>query len=278
MTTGLSVGFVGLGSQGGPMARRIVDAGLPTTLWARRADSLTPFADTTARMATTRRGLGAASDVLCVCVVSDADVDEVLRGPEGALDAMTPGGIVVVHSTVHPDTCRQLQADFPAFHVLDAPVSGGGHRATAGELLVMVGGEPDVFERCRSVLETYANPLVHVGPLGAGEEAKLFNNALFTAQLGLAADLFALAIDRGVDPVGLGTVLRAGSGRSYAAEIVAGMGFNLDALADHAGPLLAKDVGILADMFSPPAPRLVGAADAALTLMGCDRARANELQ
>ena len=79
------VGFVGLGSQGGPMARRIVDAGFPTTLWARRAASLEPFGDTAASVAATPAELGAASDVLGVCVVDDAGVDEVLRGPEGAL-------------------------------------------------------------------------------------------------------------------------------------------------------------------------------------------------
>jgi 3-hydroxyisobutyrate dehydrogenase-like beta-hydroxyacid dehydrogenase len=276
MSTEVSVGFVGLGSQGGPMARRIVDAGFPTTLWARRANSLAPYADSAARTVTTRRELGAVSDVLCVCVVADADVDDVLRGPDGALGAMTPGGVVVVHSTVHPETCRRLQADFPSLDVLDAPVSGGGHRAAAGELLVMVGGDPDVFERCRSVLETYANPLVQLGPLGAGEEAKLLNNALFTAQLGLAADVFALAIERELDPVGLNTVLHDGSGRSYAADIVAGMGFDLDALAANAGPLLAKDVGILADMFSPATRRLVQEADAALALMGCDRTQTKD--
>jgi 3-hydroxyisobutyrate dehydrogenase-like beta-hydroxyacid dehydrogenase len=274
MTTEVRVGFVGLGSQGGPMARRIVDAGFPTTLWARRADSLAPYADSAARTVTTRRELGAGSDVLCVCVVADADVDEVLRGPDGALAGMAPGGVVIVHSTVHPDNCRRLQADFPLLHVLDAPVSGGGHRAAAAELLVMVGGDSAIFERCRSVLETYASPLVFLGPLGAGEEAKLLNNALFTAQLGLAADVFGLAIERGVDPTALSTVLRDGSGRSYAADIVAGMGFGLDAMAAAAGPLLAKDVGILAELFAPATPRVLQEADAALALMGCDRTQA----
>jgi 3-hydroxyisobutyrate dehydrogenase-like beta-hydroxyacid dehydrogenase len=97
-----SVGFVGLGSQGGPMARRIVEAGFATTLWARRTESLEPFRDTPAKVAPSVAELGAASDVLGVCVVDDAGVDEVLRGPAGALEAMTDGSIVVIHSTVHP--------------------------------------------------------------------------------------------------------------------------------------------------------------------------------
>src|SRR5689334_25103829 len=130
------------------MARRIVDSGFPTTLWARRAATLEPFSDTGATIASSPAELGAASDVLCVCVVDDAGVDEVLRGPDGALGAMAEGSVVVLHSTVHPATCVRLQDDFPAIHVLDAPVSGGGHKAAARELLVMVGGPADVVERC----------------------------------------------------------------------------------------------------------------------------------
>ena len=80
---GLQVGFVGLGSQGGPMARRIVEEGFPTTLWGRRPESLEPYDGSGAAYAADRRALGAASDVLCVCVIGDADVDEVLRVTTG---------------------------------------------------------------------------------------------------------------------------------------------------------------------------------------------------
>src|SRR5881275_359101 len=116
------------------MARRIVDAGYATTLWARRSASLEPFADTAAASAATLAELGAAVDVLCVCVVDDAGVDEVLRGADGALATIADGSIVVVHSTVHPATCLRLQEEFPALRIVDAPVSGGGHKAAAREL------------------------------------------------------------------------------------------------------------------------------------------------
>jgi 3-hydroxyisobutyrate dehydrogenase len=122
------VGFVGLGSQGAPMARRIVDAGFPTTLWARRPATLEPFADSAAAVAANPAELGAACDVLGVCVVDDTGVDEVLRGPDGALASMGDGSVVIVHSTVHPATCLRLQEDFPHLHVLDAPVSGAATR------------------------------------------------------------------------------------------------------------------------------------------------------
>jgi 3-hydroxyisobutyrate dehydrogenase len=265
--TGLRVGFVGLGSQGGPMARRIIEDGFPTTLWGRRPESLEPYDGTGAAYAADRRALGAASDVLCLCVIGDADVDEVLRGDEGALAGMAPGGIVVIHSTVHPQTCRRLQADFTDLHFVDAPVSGGGHMAAAKALLVMVGGDDEVVERCRPVFDTFANPLVHLGDLGAGQAAKLLNNSLFTAHLGLAASTFRVAGSLGVDLDALTKVLSAGSGRSYAAEVIANSGHSLSVMAELAGPLLAKDVGILADVIGGSSAQLLQAAAATINAM-----------
>ena len=267
----LRVGFVGLGSQGAPMARRIVDAGFPTTLWARRPESLEAFADTPAVIAGSLAELGEASDILGVCVVDDAGVDHVLRGPDGALAAMTDGAVVVVHSTVHPATCLRLQEDHPGLQVLDAPVSGGGHKAAVGELVVMVGGPPEVVDRCRPVLEAFGDPVLHLGPLGSGQDAKVLNNAVFAAQLALAAEVYEIAADRGLDPAAVATVLAGGSGRSYAAEVVAGSGYDLEGLAPFAGDLLAKDVGILVDRVAVGDSRLLAAAEAALVRMGVDR-------
>jgi 3-hydroxyisobutyrate dehydrogenase len=265
--TKLRVGFAGLGSQGGPMARRIIEDGFQTTLWARRPESLEPYDGSGAIYAPDRRQLGAASDVLCLCVVGDADVDDILRGDQGALAAMAPGGIVVIHSTVHPDTCRRLATDFAKLHFVDAPVSGGGHMAAAKALLVMVGGDSTVVDRCRPVLDAFANPLVHVGGLGAGQAAKLLNNALFTAQLGMAASTFSVAADLGVDLDALSRVLSTGSGRSYAGEVIANSGHGLSVMAQLAGRLLAKDVGILAGMLGRGCPEVLRAATSTVSAM-----------
>ncbi len=104
----MRVGFIGLGSQGGPMARRIVERGYPTTLWARRPATLEAFADTSADIAESPAELAAASDLVCLCVVGDADIDELTCGADGLLSAMRPGGVIAVHSTVHPNTCTEL--------------------------------------------------------------------------------------------------------------------------------------------------------------------------
>jgi 3-hydroxyisobutyrate dehydrogenase-like beta-hydroxyacid dehydrogenase len=111
------------------MARRIVDAGFPLTVWARRASSVEPFAATAATVAATPAELGAASDVVGVCVVSDDDVTDVLLHPDGVLAGMAPGGLIMVHSTVHPDTCRRIAEATAAAAVLASGT--GGSRAAA---------------------------------------------------------------------------------------------------------------------------------------------------
>ncbi|MBL7502731.1 NAD(P)-dependent oxidoreductase [Frankia sp. CNm7] len=245
----MRVGFIGLGSQGAPMARRIVEDGYPLTLWARRPASLEPFADTTARFAATPAELGTSSDVVCVCVVGDADVEDVLLRPDGVLAGMAPGGLVAIHSTVHPDTCHRVayEAAKREIAVIDAPVSGGGGAAARRALLVMVGGADEDVARCRPMLETFAGPLIHLGPLGSGQLAKALNNFVFTAQVTAALETFAFADALGMDRAAVAQVLAHGSGGSRASAILAASGFNTAGLRQ-AAPLLRKDVSIMLDV------------------------------
>ena len=271
----MRVGFIGLGSQGGPMARRIVEAGYETTLWARRPATLEPFADTAAKFAESPAELAAASDLVCLCVVGDADIAEITDGEQGLLAAMQPGGVIAVHSTVHPNTCRELaeKAKDKGISVIDAPVSGGGAAASEGRLLVMVGGDTDVVERCRPVFETYADPVVHLGDLGSGQTTKLLNNLLFTANLGTAATALSLADALGVSPDRLTEVISRSSGNSFALNALGGAG-GLERLAGLAGTLLQKDVRLVVDIAGRAAANggvVLDAADATLALMGKSR-------
>jgi 3-hydroxyisobutyrate dehydrogenase-like beta-hydroxyacid dehydrogenase len=268
----MRVGFIGLGSQGAPIARRIVEAGHPTTLWARRAASVEPFAGTGARVASSPAELAEVSDLVGVCVVADADVEEVLLGDQGVLAGIGDGGIIAVHSTVHPETCRRLAAaarDRGAV-LVDAPVSGGGPTAASGRLLVMVGGDPEVVARCRPVFAAFGDPVVHMGPLGSGQLAKLLNNLLFTANLATAASALALARELDVDPQQLAGVIAHGTANSFALGRIADAGGTLDRIATHAGALLRKDVGLVAELAGAGGTAggtAVAAADAALALM-----------
>ncbi|WP_067680678.1 NAD(P)-dependent oxidoreductase [Nocardia miyunensis] len=267
----MRVGFIGLGSQGGPMARRIVEEGYETTLWARRPASLEPYADTAAKTAATPAELGAASDLVCLCVVGDDDVRQVLEGEHGVLAGMRSGGIIAIHSTVHPDTCRQLAEKTAAqgISLIDATVSGGGMAAAERRLLVMVGGEDDAVERVRPVFATYADPIVHLGGVGSGQTTKLLNNLLFTANLATAKSALDLGSALGIDAARLGEVITHGTANSFALGRITNPG-GFELLAGHAAGLLRKDVGLIAGLASTAdaEPGIVlTAADATLAMM-----------
>lgn len=268
----MRVGFIGLGSQGAPMARRIIDSGFATTLWARRPASVEPYADTPATVAASPRELAAASDLVCLCVINDDDVEAVLTREDGVLAGLANGGVVAVHSTIHPDTCRRLAATAAeqGVSLIDAPVSGGGIAAAEGRLLVMAGGDPDVVERCRPVFASYGDPVVHMGPVGSGQLTKLLNNVLFTANLATAASTLHLGRALDVDPHRLAEVIANGTANSFALGRISAAGGTLERIAAHAGELLAKDVQLvtdLADTADATEGAVLTAASDALTLM-----------
>jgi 3-hydroxyisobutyrate dehydrogenase len=272
----MRVGFIGLGSQGGPMASAIIDAGFETTLWARRAVSLEPYADTSANVADSPAALAEGSDIICLCVVADDDVLTLAAGPEGLLAGAQPGSIIVVHSTVHPSTCRNLaeRASVRGVSVIDAPVSGGAPAVERRQLLVMAGGEEAMVDKCRPVFATYGDPIVHLGPLGGGQIAKILNNLLFSANLGSAISLLELSSALGLSRHSVCEVIAHGSANSMAMESLAAFGASPGELAKVAGTLLRKDVRLAVDIArSATAPQGVvfDAADAALDAMGHPR-------
>ncbi len=156
----MRVGFIGLGSQGGPMARRIVEGGFELTLWARRAASLEPYADTAAKTAGTPAELGAASDLVCLCVVGDDDVARSSPARTVCWPAWHPAASSPSTAPCTPTPAREIAelAAAKGVSVIDAPVSGGGPAVEAGTLLVMIGGAgsrcgegaPGVRHLCRS--------------------------------------------------------------------------------------------------------------------------------
>jgi 3-hydroxyisobutyrate dehydrogenase len=237
-----TVGFVGLGSQGGPMARRIAEAGFPLVLWARRPEALAPYADTAARIASDLDDLGARCDIVAICVVDDAGVRQVF---DAVLPAMRGGARIVIHSTIHPDTCTALAAEAAALNVglVDAPVSGGGPGAAAGTLTVMAGGEAADVTAVRPVFETFSGQIAHLGGVGAGQLAKLVNNALMAANMAIADAGIGAAAALGLDPAAFVDLVKASSGRSFGFEVRARLPDV--AMFGHGAKLLEKDVGLL---------------------------------
>ncbi len=270
----IRAGFVGLGSQGVGMAERMISHGLSTTLWARRAASLEPFAGRAATAADLV-ALGRASDVLGVCVTDGTAVREVTLGPGGVLAGMASGSVLALHSTIGTDDCEEIAAAAMArgVRVIDAPVSGGGAAAAEGRLTVYVGGSTDAVADARPVLDTYGDPVIHMGPLGSGLRTKLVNNALNAAHFALAHDALAFGDALGLDPLALGEALRHGSGRSFALEVFVGLR-SFDPIAGHVGPIMAKDIALFARETKVPVVEsqvLLGAADRFLALLGHPR-------
>jgi 3-hydroxyisobutyrate dehydrogenase len=270
-----TAGFIGLGSQGAGMAHRIIDAGIPLTLWARTPSSLEPFRGR-ATVVGLPSELGARSDVVGICVTDDSAVREVTAGPNGVLAGMNRGSVLAIHSTIGTETCAEVAevARNYGVTVIDAPVSGGGEAAAAGALTVYVGGSVEDVEQARPVLETYGDPVLHMGALGCGLRTKFINNLLNAAHFGLAHDAVAVGEALGLDPELLGKALTNGSGRSYSLEVFVAMG-SLDVIADHVGPLWSKDIGLfgleLLPVESPERGALLTAADRLLALVGHPR-------
>jgi 3-hydroxyisobutyrate dehydrogenase-like beta-hydroxyacid dehydrogenase len=239
------VGFIGLGSQGGPMARRIVESGYPLLLWARRAEALIPFEGTAARSLASIAELGAGADHVGVCVVDDAGTRQVCGE---LIPAMRPGSRIAIHSTVHPDTVIELAAQAAARKIsfLDAPVSGGGPAAASRTLTVMVGGAEDVVTSARPIFETFGGLIVRVGDVGAGQMAKLVNNALMAAHVAMAHYGLAAASALGLDRAAISDIVKVSSGRSYGFEVYSRL--PTASAFGHGAKLLAKDVRLLGEV------------------------------
>lgn len=246
------VGFVGLGDQGGPIAMRIHESGFPLTVWARREASVSRFRAAGVEVAPSLAALGSRCGIVGICVVDDDDVQEVVV-EGGLLDAMGPGSVLVIHSTVHPDTCRRIGAlgEPHGVTVLDAPVSGMAAAAREGRLAIMVGGAAEGFARCEAVFRACGNP-VHLGPLGHGQLAKLINNMLGVSQF--ATVLSAVEVGRalGFEPERLAEAMQLGMGASAALGRLAATGFDpcYGIEPTLLSRLVAKDVRIALDVFA----------------------------
>ena len=235
------IGFIGLGNQGAPIARRMADAGWPLAVWARRPEALAEFSDVPA--CESPEALAERSDILCICVLDDAGVEDVVGR---VLPHLPAGALIAVLSTTHPETCRRLAAAAAArgIALVDAPVSGGAAGAQAGTMAVMMGGTPEDCARLQPLFASFARLVERLGEVGAGQNAKLVNNALMAAILDVTQDARETGAALGLDLAALDKVLAASSGGSFAHNALVRLrslsGFG------HGARLLRKDIGLLA--------------------------------
>ncbi len=271
----MKVGFIGVGSMGSPMAQRIQSEGHDLVLWARREASLAPFAGTNATVVASPAEMGTMVDCVGICVFDADGVADVLFGAGGLAETLRPGAVVMVHSTVSPGEVQALaeRADTHGLRLLDAPVSGGEPKASTGRLTVMVGGEPDTLRDVASVLATFSDHVVHLGPIGAGSKAKLVNNTLFSAQVVLTDYAMAAGTSMGIDADGLKEVLLRSSSACIGSAMRLRAG-SLAALMNTPGDApLVKDVRLTRQVLGDaPGRELVDVAERFVEAMTAARA------
>ncbi|MEQ8587564.1 MAG: NAD(P)-dependent oxidoreductase [Thalassobaculaceae bacterium] len=208
-----SLGYIGLGLMGRPMALRLAAAGYPLHVWNRSPDKLTALTDAGAQAAASPRKVAANSDIVFTCLTDTDAVETVVFGADGIAGSATADKTLVDFSSMRPDKAKafadRLRAE-TGMGWIDAPVSGGVPGATDGTLTVMAGGAEADFERVKPVLTHLAGRVTLMGPNGAGQTTKLINQMIVGAGLALMAECCQFAEDAGIDPAKLPQALAGG--------------------------------------------------------------------
>ena len=242
-TETVDIGFIGLGSMGSRIVTLMLDAGHHLTLWARRPASLEPFLGRV-DVATSPAGVAEASELVGICVWDESGVNEVILGDGGVLAGMRP--VASSRSTarsplLHAVVCTQRRPIG-----CRAGGRGGERRRQSPKLLVMVGGDPAVVEQSREAFGSFGDPVVHLGPVGSGQVAKVVNNTLVAATVGLADDAIALGHDLGLDESALAEALAVGSAGGTWSGLIARRRSGEVALNHY--EWAAKDVGLALEL------------------------------
>ena len=237
-----TVGFLGAGQLGEPMADRLLGAGHDVLVYARREEARRRLESRGAAIADSVADLARGSDFLISCLFSDAQLRETGLGADGFIANAKPGAVFVSHTTGTLSTLEALRDGSPAAPViLDAPVSGTADDVAAGTLTVLIGGPSDAVAAVTPILAAYADPVVATGVLGSALALKLINNLLFAANAQLLAAAMQLGTQLGVESSVLLSTLQVCSARSHAADHAHRIG-GMDRFAELAGPFLSKDI------------------------------------
>jgi 3-hydroxyisobutyrate dehydrogenase-like beta-hydroxyacid dehydrogenase len=208
-----SIGFIGVGLMGHGIAKNIVEKGYPLTVMGHR--NRAPIEDLVGRGAVeaqSPREVAARSSIVFICVTGSAQVEAIIRGPEGLKQGLEKGSVVVDCSTSDPTSTAALAEELAAMGVdlVDAPLGRTPKEAWEGTLDTMVGATDAVFGRIKPVLDTWAGRVVHIGGPGDGHRMKLLNNFVSLGYGALYAEALALAQKVGITPERFDSVIRGG--------------------------------------------------------------------
>ena len=208
-----TIGFIGLGNMGGGMAGNIQAAGYPMVVYDLREEATKPFLEAGARLGDSPADVASRSDITLTSLPGPKEVEQVSTGLGGVLEGMKPDGIYIDLSTSRPTLIREIEPKFreKGCHVLDAPVSGGKSGAASRNLAVMVGGEEEIYQRVRPLLDAFGDKVFYAGSIGAGSVCKLVHNMIGHGVRQAIAEGLTLGVKAGVDAESLWECVRRGS-------------------------------------------------------------------
>jgi len=218
-----TIGFIGLGLMGRPMAKNLLKAGYPLVVNSRSQGPVDDLVSSGAARAITPADVARQATRIITMVPDSPDVELVLDGPSGVFTALQPGTIVIDMSSIAPGVARRLAARAQSLGatMLDAPVSGGDIGAINGTLSIMVGGDLAAFARVKPILDVMGNPekVVHIGEAGSGQLCKLCNQMVIGGTLVVVAEALALARKAGVDAGKVREALLGGFAQSRVLDV-----------------------------------------------------------
>ena len=247
------IGFVGTGTMGIPMISNLIKAGFSVLAYDVRPEAVEEACKRGAAAAGSSADAARESDLVVTMLPSSSDVEAAYLGPKGVLEGAPAGRLCVDMSTIDPGMSRRVaeRAKAKGVRFLDAPVSGAVPRAIEGTLTIMVGGDAKDLEEARPALSAMGSNVIHVGPVGSGEVAKLCNNLIAGVATVAVSEAFRLAEGFGVDPKVLTEVILKSSGYTWAMEhnhpvpgIVQKAASNRDYAPGFMTDLMAKDLGL----------------------------------
>ncbi|MBV1904860.1 MAG: NAD(P)-dependent oxidoreductase [Pseudomonadales bacterium] len=214
-------GFIGLGNMGKPMAMNLARADRDLTVFDLNPDTFADLKDLGAKVASSIPDLGASCDIVEIVVMNDRQVEQVICGNEsekGLLSGMQSGSLIVIHSTVQPQTCIRMAAAAQevGVNLIDAAVSGAEERSLDGTLTLLVGGEIAQLERVKPVFDIVGEQVFHMGEVGMGQAAKLCNNLMSLVNIQVVEEALALARVAGIDEEKMLEIARVSTGDSWA--------------------------------------------------------------
>ncbi len=245
----MKVGFVGLGTMGGPMALNVMKAGHSLTVYNRTKEKEERLATEGAVRAGTPKEAAQGADIVLTCVSDTPDVETVVLGDEGIIHGAGPGTVLVDVSTISPEATRRIGAVLAdkGIKMIDAPVSGGSEGAEKGTLAIMVGGDQADVEKAWPILEAMGKTITHVGPLGAGQVTKAINQVIIAGTYLGVAEGMALGLKAGLDMEKVVQAIRGGAAGSWVLDFRARNMIVNDYPLGFRVKLHRKDLGIALD-------------------------------